>query len=126
MSSALPPQRRQPPAQPGSGRGMSAAQGTQAAEQKTGRPCFHAGQIVPGLFRCVTCQFQIRNRRALPPCPDCGELVWVYMEDGPRPVPEGESSVEAPAQAAAAPKVEEGVKLDAPAVKVQENVKLEP
>lgn len=125
MSSAVPPQRRQPSAQPGQGRGMSPAQGAAAAEQRTGKPCFHAGQIVPGLFRCVACQFQIRNRRALPACPDCGELVWAYMEDGPRPVPEGEAPTAAPAQAPA-PAVQEGVRLEATPVKVEENVRLEP
>ena len=41
------------------------------------------------MFGCVACQFQIRNRGALP-CPQCGEIVWAYLEDGPRPVPEGE------------------------------------
>ena len=79
------------------------------------------------MFGCVACQFQIRNRGALPTCPQCGEIVWAYLEDGPRPVPEGEEPGAAPAAApeTAGPQVQEGVKLDAP-VSVQENVKLEP
>jgi predicted RNA-binding Zn-ribbon protein involved in translation (DUF1610 family) len=106
---------------------MTPAQGAAAAEQRVGKPCFHAGQIVPGLFRCVACQFQIRNRRALPSCPDCGELIWAYMEDGPRPVPEGESAPAAQQAQKPTATVEEGVKLEAPApVKVEEGVKLEP
>ena len=83
---------------------------------------------MPGRYRCVTCQFQIMNRGVLPMCPDCGERVWVYMEDGPRPVPEGEIPASASAAPAPAATVHEGVKLDAPtpAVKVEEGVKLEP
>jgi predicted nucleic acid-binding Zn-ribbon protein len=85
---------------------------------------------VKGLFACVTCQFRIRNRGALPACPDCGEIVWAYMEDGPRPVPEGEAPDAAAAPTTpAAPSVEEGVKLEESAeapVKVEEGVKLEP
>jgi hypothetical protein len=76
----------------------------------------------------VACQFRIRNRGPLPVCPDCGELVWAYMEQGPRPVPEGEEPGAAPepTQGPAAT-TEEGVKLDAPAnVTVQDNVKLQP
>ena len=77
-------------------------------------PCFHAGQKVQGTFACVACQFQIRNRGTLPTCPDCGEIVWAYMELGPRPVPEGEqpgaqAARSRPGHRAA---VEEGVKLD--------------
>ncbi|MEQ8834938.1 MAG: hypothetical protein RIB67_10920 [Miltoncostaeaceae bacterium] len=80
-----------------------------------------------GVFACVACQFQIRNRGTLPGCPDCGELVWAYMQDGPRPVPEGETGPvpgkeTAPAQQSV---VQENVKLEAP-VSVQENVKLDP
>lgn len=128
MSTDLPPQRRAPAGGGVSaGRSMTPAQGAQEAERRLGRPCYHAGQIVAGLFQCIACRFQIRNRRALPACPDCGELVWAYMEDGPRPVPEGES----PAAAAsdkqpAAPVVQEGVKIEATPIKVEENVKLEP
>lgn len=105
---------------------MSPAQGAQDAERRLGIPCFHVGQIVPGLFGCVACQFQIRNRRALPTCPQCGEIIWGYLEDGPRPVPEGESPVEAP-QATAAPQVtvQEGVDLGSPSVTVQEGVRLD-
>jgi hypothetical protein len=49
------------------------------------------------------------------------------MQDGPRPVPVGETARPVDT-AATAPKVEEGVKLEAPAapVRIQENVKLEP
>jgi hypothetical protein len=80
------------------------------------------------MFGCVACQFQIRNRGALPTCPQCGEIIWAYLEQGPRPVPEGEDAGaprESAPQAPAAT-VEEGVRLDAPGVTVQENVKLEP
>ena len=79
------------------------------------------------MFGCVACQFQIRNRGPLPTCPQCGEIVWAYLEDGPRPVPEGEEPGAAPAAAPekTGPVVQEGVKLDAP-VSVEENVKLEP
>jgi hypothetical protein len=132
--SSLPPQRRQAGG-PGGGPGgrpprsnMSVREGAEEAERRLGKPCFHAGQKVPGVFACVACQFQIRNRGVLPSCPDCGEIVWAYMQDGPRPVPEGEEPGAAPqaAQAPAGPVVEEGVKLDAPPVVVQENVKLQP
>ena len=107
---------------------MSVREGAEQAEQRLGKPCFHAGQKVPGVFACVACQFQIRNRGVLPACPECGEIVWAYMLDGPRPVPEGEEAG-APAQAPApqaGPTVEEGVKLSSPEVKVQEGVKLQP
>jgi hypothetical protein len=130
---SLPPQRRQaggPGGGPG-GRGgranLSPREGAEEAERRLGLPVFHAGQKVPGLYGCVACQFQIRNRGTLPTCPQCGEILWAYLEQGPRPVPEGEEpgATPAPAAEAAAPQVEEGVKLDAP-VSVQENVKLEP
>lgn len=131
MREGLPPQRRQPGhgAGPG-GRGgrtnLNPREGAEAAEQRLGLPCFHAGQKVAGLFGCVACQFQIRNRGTLPTCPQCGEIVWAYLDQGPRPVPEGEEPGAAPA-APAGPKVEEGVKLDAPQAPVRvENVKLEP
>lgn len=132
--SSLPPQRRQAGG-PGGGPGgrparpnMTVREGAEEAERRLGKPCFHAGQKVPGVVACVACQFQIRNRGVLPACPDCGEIVWAYMEDGPRPVPEGEEPGAAPqaAQAPAGPVVEEGVKLDSPSVSVQENVKLQP
>lgn len=132
--SSLPPQRRQsggPGGGPGGrtqGKTLSVREGAEEAERRLNKPCFHAGQKVPGLFSCVACQFQIRNRGVLPTCPDCGEIVWAYMEDGPRPVPEGEEPGAAPRPAAApAATTQEGVKLDAPApVVVQENVKLQP
>lgn len=131
---SLPPQRRQaggPGGGPGGRAGrtnLTTREGVEEAERRLGKPCFHAGQKVLGTFACVACQFQIRNRGTLPTCPDCGEIVWAYMEDGPRPVPEGEQpAAAAPAQApAAGPTVEEGVKLDAPGVTVQEGVKLQP
>jgi hypothetical protein len=131
---ALPPQRRPGgagggPGAPGGRAGrsnLSPREGAEDAERRSGLPCFHAGQKVAGMFGCVACQFQIRNRGALPTCPLCGEIVWAYLEDGPRPVPEGEEAGAAPAAPQAPqPQVQEGVKLDAP-VSVQENVKLEP
>ena len=82
---------------------LSPAQGAQQAEQRLGKPCYHAGQKVPGIFACVTCQFRISNRGTLPACPDCGEIIWAYMGDGPRPVPEGETAPAAEAAAPAAP-----------------------
>lgn len=122
MGTELPPQRRE-----SKGKSISPAEGAADAERRLGRPCYYSGQSVEGIFQCISCRFQIVNRRTLPPCPDCGELVWAYMQDGPRPVPVGETARPA-GPAATAPKVEEGVKLDAPAtpVRVQENVKLEP
>jgi hypothetical protein len=134
MRESLPPQRRQGPSGgPGGGpggragrAGLSPRQGAEEAERRLGRPCFHAGQRVQGMFGCVACQFQIRNRGPLPTCPQCGELVWGFLEDAPRPVPEGEEpGTAAPAPAPAGPEVQEGVKLEGP-VSVQENVKLEP
>lgn len=131
---SLPPQRRQaggPGGGPGgrSGRAnLSTREGVEEAERRLGKPCFHAGQKVQGTYACVACQFQIRNRGALPTCPDCGEIVWAYMEEGPRPVPEGEEPGARPAAGRApdAPTVEEGVTLPAASVTVQENVKLQP
>src|SRR5262245_10339999 len=124
-SSAIPPQRRQAGGGRGAGANLTPAQGAEAAERRAGRPCYHAGQRVAGVFACVACQFRIRNRAALPACPDCGELIWAYMEDGPRPVPEGEAPGAAQASPGPeqAPKVEEGVKLDPTPVKVEEGVK---
>jgi hypothetical protein len=107
---------------------MNPKEGAEEAERRLGLPCFHAGQKVVGLFGCVACQFQIRNRGKLPGCPECGELVWAYLEQGPRPVPEDEApgapATETPA-AQEGPVVQENVKIDAP-VSVEENVKLEP
>jgi hypothetical protein len=131
MREGLPPQRRQ--SGPGSGPGgrggrasLSPREGAEEAERRLGIPCFHAGQKVQGLFGCVACQKQIRNRGVLPTCPDCGEIVWAYLDQGPRPVPEGEEPGAPPTDAPkAGPVVEEGVKLETP-VSVQENVKLEP
>ena len=132
MRDSLPPQRRQAGG-PGGGpggrtpRNLSPREGAEQAEARSGLPCFHAGQKVAGLFGCVACQFQIRNRGPLPTCPQCGEIVWAYLDQGPRPVPEGEQPGQppAPAPSASAATVEEGVKLDTP-VTVQENVKLQP
>ena len=127
MSSELPPQRLAPSGGgTAQGRNMSPQQGALESERKLGKPCYHAGQVVAGVFQCVSCRFQIRNRKRLPPCPDCGELIWAYMEDGPRPVPEGEAALPE-VQAAQGPLVEENVKLETGGpVSVEENVKLEP
>lgn len=134
MGEGLPPQRRQGGIRhaPGSQRGgrgpaSNPREGAEEAERRLGLPCFHAGQKVQGLFGCVACQFQIRNRAKLPGCPECGELIWVYLDQGPRPVPEGEEPGQEPAPVAeeSGPVVQENVKLDAP-VSVQENVKLDP
>lgn len=106
---------------------MSPQQGAQQAEKRLGKPCYHVGQKVPGIYACVACQFRINNRGALPACPDCGEIIWAYMGDGPRPVPEGETAAPAPVQEATGPVVEE-VALEAPAsepVKVEEGINLE-
>jgi hypothetical protein len=132
---SLPPQRRQaggPGGGPGGRAGrtnLTPKEGVEEAERRLGKPCFHAGQKVQGTYACVACQFQIRNRGTLPTCPDCGEIVWAYMESGPRPVPEGEQPGDVAAAAPAAPSsatVEEGVKLESPGVSVQEGVKLQP
>ena len=92
---------------------------------RLGKTCFHAGQQVPGLVGCVACQFQIRNRGVLPACPDCGEIVWAWLDESPPPVIDGVNAATPPAKAAAAPIVEEGVALE-PTVQVQENVSIEP
>ncbi|WP_217913580.1 hypothetical protein [Miltoncostaea marina] len=130
--STLPPQRRQAGGAGGGPGGrpartnLSPREGAEEAERRTGLPTFHAGQRVQGMFGCVACQFQIRNRGPLPTCPQCGEIIWAYLEGGPRPVPEGEDAAAPPAAAQGeAPSVAEGVKIDAPQVKV-ESVKLEP
>jgi hypothetical protein len=126
MGTELPPQRRGPGG--GQDKNISPAQAAMDTERRLGKPCFYSGQTVEGLFQCISCRFQIMNRKTLPSCPDCGEMIWAYMQDGPRPVPVGETAAVPPpgTAPAAALKVEEGVKLDAPAVRVQENVKLEP
>jgi len=128
MSSELPPQRLRPSGGgAAAGRDMTPAQGAQESERRLGRPCYHAGQVVPGVYQCVSCRFQIMNRKALPACPDCGELIWAYMGDGPRPVPEGEAALPTPQQSTAPPvAVADGVKIEQTPVKVQENVRLEP
>lgn len=126
----LPPQRRQGAPGGRAGRSnLSPKDGAAEAEQRLGLPCYHAGQRVAGRFGCVACQFQINNRGTLPTCPDCGEIIWAYMGEGPRPVPQGEGDAPASREPAGpATTVQEGVKLDAPAppVRVEENVKLEP
>ncbi len=132
---SMPPQRggRRPQGGPGRGasaqtRNLTPAQGAQEAEGRLGRPCFHAGQAVAGTFGCVACQFQIRNRAVLPTCPECGEIVWCFMEDGPRPVPEGETASDhAPVRPRPpAATVEDNVSLEVTPVKVEEGVNLEP
>jgi hypothetical protein len=130
---SLPPQRRGPGGPKGGPGGrpqrtMSPKEGAEESEKRLGVPCFHVGQRVTGVYACVACQFRIRNRGPLPVCPDCGEIIWAYMEQGPRPVPEGEEPGAAPApEAGPTATTEEGVKLDAPpSVSVQENVKLQP
>lgn len=120
MGTELPPQRREK-----TGKNITPAEGALEAERRLGRPCYHSGQTVAGIFQCISCRFQINNRKTLPSCPDCGELIWAYMQDGPRPVPEGETALPPTAARAAAPKVEEGVKIEAAPVRVEENVKLE-
>ncbi len=113
----------------GQGKNLSPAQGAQQAEQRLGKPCYHAGQRVPGIYACVTCQFRINNRGTLPACPDCGEIIWAYMGDGPRPVPEGETAPAPGSEAAAAPVSQETVAIEEPVqepVKVEEGIKLEP
>jgi hypothetical protein len=103
---------------------MTLQQGVEQAERRIGKPCYHAGQKVPGIFACVACQFRINNRGTLPGCPDCGEIIWAYMGDGPRPVPEGESARPEPT----APATEETVSVEptAPqAVQVEEGINLE-
>ncbi len=128
MGSNLPPHVPRPGTGGGGGdqrRSMSPLQGAQAAAKRLGKTCFHAGQRVPGFVGCVACQFQIRNRGVLPSCPDCGEMVWAWLDEGPPPVLDGVSAAIPPPQAAGQPKVEEGVALE-PTVQVQENVSIEP
>ena len=107
----------------GERRSVSPQQGAQETAKRLGLTCFHAGQQVPGLVGCVACQFQIRNRGVLPACPDCGELIWAWLDEGPAPMIEGAGAP--PPRAAAQPIVEEGVALE-PTVQIQENVSIEP
>jgi hypothetical protein len=126
MGSQLPPQRLRPGGIAGGGdqrRNLSPMQGAQEAAKRLGLTCFHAGQQVPGFVGCVACQFQIRNRGVLPACPQCGELVWAWLDEGPPPAVEG-AGVPTPKTEQAA-KVEEGVSLE-PTVQVEENVSIEP
>jgi predicted RNA-binding Zn-ribbon protein involved in translation (DUF1610 family) len=103
---------------------MSPQQGVEQAERRLGKPCYHAGQKVPGIFACVACQFRINNRATLPGCPDCGEIIWAYMGDGPPPVPEGETARPEPTGPAAeeAGSIEPTVQ---PVVQVEEGINLE-
>ena len=124
MGSNLPPQ----VSRPGTGgggerRSVSPQQGAQETAKRLGVTCFHAGQQVPGLVGCVACQFQIRNRGVLPACPECGELIWAWLDEGPAPAVEGAAAP--PRAAAVKPIVEEGVMLE-PTVQIQENVSIEP
>lgn len=125
MGSNLPPQRMRPGGTSGTDarRSMSKTQGAQEAAKRLGLTCFYAGQTVPGFVGCVACQFQIRNRGILPACPQCGELVWAWLDSEPPPTVEGAG---APPQAAEAKpaQVEEGVSLG-PTVKV-ETISIEP
>ena len=140
--SSLPPQRMgsgglrggggpggRGPGQQGAGqRNITPAQGAQEAERRLGLPCYYAGQRVKAMVGCVACQFQINNRAALPTCPQCGEIIWAYLGDGPRPIPEGEEPVVTAANDAAAPvTVQDGVSIggDAPPVVVEEGIKLD-
>ena len=107
---------------------LTPAQGAQQAEKRLGKPCFFTGQRLVGIYACVTCQFRINNRGALPSCPDCGEIIWCYMGDGPRPIPEGETAAPAAQADSRGPVVEEDVVLPPPVqdpVKVEEGINLE-
>lgn len=125
MGSNLPPQRMRPGGVGGVGdrRSLSPTQGATEAAKRLGLTCFHAGQTVPGMVGCVACQFQIRNRGTLPACPQCGELVWAWLDEGPPPAVEG-AGAPPPVAEAATPSVEEGVSLE-PTIQV-ENVSIEP
>jgi hypothetical protein len=127
MGSHLPPQRLRPGGISGGKDqrpGMTPQQGALEAAKRLGLTCFHAGQPVPGLVGCVACQFQIRNRGVLPACPQCGELVWAWLDEAPPPSIDGMGAPPPPAQEAPAT-VEEGVSLE-PTVTVEENVSIEP
>lgn len=127
MGSNLPPQRMRPGGIQGptgaQGRNLSPLQGAQEAAKRLGLTCFHSGQQVPGLVGCVACQFQIRNRGVLPACPQCGELVWAWLDEGPPPSVDGGAAPPPPAEVQAV--VEEGVSLQATVV-VEENVSIDP
>ena len=79
------------------------------------------------MFGCVACQFQIRNRGALPTCPSAARSSGPTSRRGRAPCPRARSPAPRPRPRRRRPgrEVQEGVKLDAP-VSVQENVKLEP
>ena len=52
---------------------------------------------------------------------------WAFLDEGPRPVPEGETAPVPGTVEAPAPIVQEGVKLDVgQPVRIEENVRLEP
>jgi hypothetical protein len=140
--SSLPPQRMGPgglrgggagpggrgPGQQGGQRNLTPAQGALEAERRLGLPCYYAGQRVKAVVGCVACQFQINNRAVLPTCPQCGEIVWAYLGDGPRPIPEGEEPIAPTTEETSAPvSVQDGVSIggDAPPVTVQEGIKLD-
>lgn len=125
MGSQLPPQRMRSGNVGGNDtrRSLSPAQGAMEAAKRLGLTCFHAGQTVPGMVGCVACQFQIRNRGVLPACPQCGELVWAWLDEGEPPQVDGGGAAP-PEPEVAKPVVEEGVSLE-PTVTV-ENVSIEP
>ena len=127
MGSNLPPQRMRPGGVAGPAGGqrtnLSPGQGAQEAAKRLGLTCFHAGQPVPGLVGCVACQFQIRNRGTLPACPQCGELIWAWLDSEPPPSIEG-AGAPPPPPADARPQVEDGVSLE-PTIKV-ETISIEP
>ncbi len=126
MGSHMPPQRLRPGGVAASNdkrRSLSPAQGAQEAAKRLGLTCFHAGQTVPGMVGCVACQFQIRNRGVLPACPQCGELVWAWLDEGPPPEVEG-AGAPPPVPDAVKPIVEDGVALEATVT--VESVSIEP
>jgi len=107
---------------------LSPQQGAEQAERRLGKPCYYAGQKVPGIYACVACQFRINNRATLPGCPDCGEIIWAFMGDGPRPVPEGETARPASAEQPAGATVEDAVALEPTVqqpVQMEEGINLE-
>ncbi len=126
MGSNLPPQRTRPGGIAGSRdqrRSISPTQGAEEAAKRLGLTCFHAGQKVAGHVACAACQFQIRNRGILPACPECGELIWAWLDTAPPPEIEGAGT--APEGGAAAGEGSEAPAEEAP-VAVQENVSIEP
>ncbi|MSO43883.1 MAG: hypothetical protein EXQ74_01010 [Thermoleophilia bacterium] len=107
---------------------LTPAQGVIQAEKRIGKPCYHAGQQVLGIFGCVACQFRINNRATLPGCPDCGEIVWAYMGDGPRPIPESGMPSATPVGTTAGPVAEDNVSLvpsTPPTITVEDGINLE-